>query len=174
MKHFMEPQSVAIIGISRRSGPGSYNLMENMINYGYPGKIFPINPYAKEILGIKAYANVKKVDQKIDLAIISLPRELVVKAVTECVEAGVKAIIVVTQGFADADEQGKAFQREIVALRTGFHSFLSEVALGDVVVEGFPVVRNASLVNAADFLLHETIAVEFFLPTNHDLPLVVR
>jgi acyl-CoA synthetase (NDP forming) len=116
MKHFMEPQSVAIIGISRRSGPGSYNLMENMINYGYPGKIFPINPYAKEILGIKAYANVKKVDQKIDLAIISLPRELVVKAVTECVEAGVKAIIVVTQGFADADEQGKALQREIVAL----------------------------------------------------------
>jgi acyl-CoA synthetase (NDP forming) len=116
MKYFMEPQSVAIIGISRSSGPGSYNLMENMIDYGYQGKIFPINPHANEILGIKAYSNVKEVGQKIDLAIISLPRELVVKTVTECVEAGVKAVIVVTQGFADADERGKALQRDIVAL----------------------------------------------------------
>ncbi|UCF84926.1 MAG: CoA-binding protein [Desulfobacteraceae bacterium] len=116
MKYFMEPQSVAIIGISRRSGPGSYNLMENMINFGFQGKLFPINPHAEEILGIKAYPNVKKVGQNIDLAIISLPRDLVVKSVTECVEAGVKAIIVVTQGFADADARGKELQSEIVAL----------------------------------------------------------
>ena len=116
MKYFMEPQSVAIIGTSRKSGPGSYNLMENMINFGFQGKIFPINPYAKEILGIKAYTNVKKVGQKTDLAIISLPRDLVVKSITECIEAGVKAIIVVTQGFADADARGKALQKEIVAL----------------------------------------------------------
>ena len=61
MKHFMEPKSVAIIGISRRSGPGSYNLMENMINYGYKCKIFPINPKAKDILGVKAYPSIKDV-----------------------------------------------------------------------------------------------------------------
>ena len=114
MKHFMEPKSVAIIGISRRSGPGSYNLMENMINYGYKCKIFPINPNAEEILGIKAYPNVKDVGQEIDLAIISLPRDLVVKSITECIEAGVRAIIVVTQGFADADVKGKELQLEMV------------------------------------------------------------
>ncbi len=114
MKHFMEPKSVAIIGISRRSGPGSYNLMENMINYGYKCEIFPINPKAEDILGIKAYPSVKDVGQDIDLAIISLPRDLVVGSVNECIEAGVKAIIVVTQGFADADNKGKELQQEMV------------------------------------------------------------
>jgi acetyltransferase len=115
MKHFMEPKSVAIIGISRRSGPGSYNLMENMINYGYECKIFPINPKAKDILGIKAYPSVKDVGQEIDLAIISLPRDLVVESVKESIDAGVKAIIVVTQGFADADARGKALQQEMAS-----------------------------------------------------------
>ena len=114
MKHFMEPQSVAIIGISRRSGPGSYNLMENMINYGYKCEIFPINPKAKDILGVKAYPSVKDVGQEIDLAIVSLPRDLVVESVKECIDAGVKAIIVVTQGFADADVKGKELQQEMV------------------------------------------------------------
>jgi acetate---CoA ligase (ADP-forming) len=114
MKHFMEPKSVAIIGISRRSGPGSYNLMENMINYGYKCKIFPINPKAKDILGVKAYPSVKDVGQEIDLAIVSLPRDLVVESVKESIDAGVKAIIVVTQGFADADARGKALQQEMV------------------------------------------------------------
>lgn len=116
MKHFMEPKSVAIIGISRRSGPGSYNIMENMLNDGYQGKIFPINPQAVEILGIKAYPNVREVAQTTDLAIISLPRDLVLKSVAECIEVGVKAIIVVTQGFADADARGKELQHEMVTL----------------------------------------------------------
>ena len=55
MRYFMEPESTAIIGSSRRSGPGSYNLMENMLGYGYQGRSFPINPQADEILGVKAY-----------------------------------------------------------------------------------------------------------------------
>lgn len=116
MKHFMDPESVAIIGVSRKSGPSSYNLMENMIHYGYKGKIFPINPQAEEILGIKAYPSVKEVRQKIDLAIISLPRELVLERIRECAVAGVPAVIVVSQGFADADAQGKALQKEMVTI----------------------------------------------------------
>ena len=64
MKYFMEPENVAIIGVSRRSGPGTYNLMENMLRYGYRGKIYPINPQAKEILGIRAYPNIKKLTIK--------------------------------------------------------------------------------------------------------------
>ncbi len=110
----MEPKSVAIIGISRRSGPGSYNLMENMLEYGYECEIYPINPNAEDILGVKAYPGVKDVGQEIDLAIISLPRDLVVESVKECIDAGVKAIIVVTQGFADADARGKELQQEMV------------------------------------------------------------
>ena len=116
MDAFFNPVSVAIIGITRKSGPGSYNLMENMLNYGYQGKIFPVNYQAKEILGQKAYSNVKDVKQKIDLAIIILPRELVPKCILECAESGVKAVIVVGQGFADVGVRGKELQREIVKI----------------------------------------------------------
>ncbi len=116
MKHFMEPRSVAIIGISRRSGPGSYNLMENMLHYGFKGKIFPINPQAREILGFQAYPSIREVDQQVDLAVITLPRELVVQQVEECAASGVKAVIVVGQGFADADARGKTLQQDMVAI----------------------------------------------------------
>ena len=61
MKNFMEPESVAIIGISRKTGPGSFNLMESMIKFGFSGKIFPINPNATEILGKKVYPSVRSV-----------------------------------------------------------------------------------------------------------------
>lgn len=121
MKNFMEPESVALIGITRKSGPGSFNLMENMIKYGFSGRIFPINPKAKEILGEKAYPNVKSVKEKIDLAIIIAPREHTVNILKDCVAAHVKAAIVINQGFADADSRGKEIQQEMteIAKRDG-------------------------------------------------------
>ena len=121
MKNFMEPESVALIGISRKSGPGSFNLMENMTGFGFTGKIFPINPKADMILGKKVYPNIRAVKEKIDLAVISAPREDTVPILQDCVAAGVKAAIIVNQGFADANKEGKEIQREItkIAKRDG-------------------------------------------------------
>ena len=121
MKNFMEPESVALIGISRKSGPGSFNLMENMIRFGFSGKIFPVNPNSTEILGRKAYPNIKAVNEKIDLAVISTPRETTLGILEDCVAAGVKAAIVVNQGFADADTVGKELQQGMseIARRDG-------------------------------------------------------
>jgi len=116
MKVFMEPDSVAIIGISRKSGPGSFNVMENMIKFGFSGRIFPINPKAKEILGKKVYPNVRSVKEKIDLAVISTPREETVSILKDCVAANIKAAIIVNQGFADADTRGKEIQREMTEI----------------------------------------------------------
>ena len=121
MKNFMEPESVALIGITRKSGPGSFNLMENMIKFGFSGKIYPINPKADTILGKKAYPNVRAVKEKIDLAVISAPREDTVPILKDCVAAHVKAVIIVNQGFADANNKGKEIQRKIteIAKRDG-------------------------------------------------------
>ena len=113
MKNFMEPKSVALIGISRKSGPGSFNIMENMVRFGFQGKIFPVNPNTKEILGEKAYPNIRSVKEDIDLAVISTPRETTVNILHDCVAAKVKAAIVVNQGFTDADSLGKEMQQEI-------------------------------------------------------------
>ncbi len=116
MKKFMEPESVALIGISRKSGPGSFNVMENMIKFGFSGKIFPVNPNAREILGKKAYPNVRSVKERIDLAVISAPREDTVSILKDCVASKIKAVIVVNQGFADADGQGKEIQKEMTEI----------------------------------------------------------
>jgi len=121
MRNFMEPESVALIGISRKSGPGSFNLMENMVEFGFSGKIFPINPKANRILGKKVYPNIRAVKEKIDLAVISVPREDTIDILKDCVAARIKAAIIVNQGFADANKQGKEIQREIteIAKRDG-------------------------------------------------------
>ncbi len=114
MRKFVEPKSVAIFGVSRRTGETANNILENLQSYDYQGRIYPINPNATEILGVKTYPRVADITDDIELAIINLPRTLVPGIVKECVEHGIQSIIIETQGFADAiDEEGKQLQREI-------------------------------------------------------------
>jgi acyl-CoA synthetase (NDP forming) len=133
MKAFMEPESVALIGISRKSGPGSFNIMENMLTYGYRGKIFPVNPKAREILGTKVFPTIRAVRQEVDLAVISSPRENTLSILEDCVAARVKAAIIVNQGYADADDEGKKIQQGIVEIaRRGGMRVLGPNTLGVV------------------------------------------
>ncbi len=120
MKLFMEPRSIALVGVSRRTGGGT-NVLENLLHYGYPGKLYPVNPNTSEILGVKTYPTVKDIPVEIDLAIIYAPRLLVPQLIKQCTEKGIKAIAVVAQGFTDADEEGHALQREMsrIALEGG-------------------------------------------------------
>jgi acetyltransferase len=116
MKLFMEPESVALVGITRKTGPGSFNLMETMVQFGYEGKIFAINPNAQEILGRKTYPNVRDVKEKIDLAVITVPRESTLEILEDCAAAGIRAVIIVNQGFTDADPRGKELQEAILRI----------------------------------------------------------
>lgn len=120
LKQFLEPQSIAIIGASRSTGEGSYNVLENLLGYGYQGRVYPVNPNANEILGVKTYSRVGELPEKVDLAIVSLPRSLVPGVVKECVDEGISAMTIVTQGFGDADDdEGKRLQEEIDHLVEG-------------------------------------------------------
>jgi acetyltransferase len=116
MQNFMEPKRVALIGISRRSGAGSFNLMENMRAFGFGGEIFPVNPNVDQILGQRAYANVKEIKKEIDLAVISSPRETTLDILRDCSAANIKAAIVVNQGFNDADRRGREMQQEMIEI----------------------------------------------------------
>lgn len=117
MRLFLEPRSVAMVGASRSTLEDSFfNSLECLLEYGFPGPIYPINPSTQEILGLKAYPSVAHAPDGIDLAVITLPRQAVLPAVRECTEKGIRAIIVMTQGFADADAEGKALQEEMVRL----------------------------------------------------------
>lgn len=115
MKLFMAPRSVAMIGASRNtSDQGTVNALECLLDFGYTGKIYPVNPNMQETLGLKVYRSVTEIPEDVDLAVISLPRNYLIASVQECIRKGIKAVIVVTQGFADADDEGKALQKELV------------------------------------------------------------
>jgi len=116
MKLFMEPRSIAIIGAPRPTKVGSFDFPGTLLSLGFTGKIYPINPKAEEISGVKAYPDVKVIPEDIDLAVIATPRDTAPPLVRDCIEKGIKAIIVVAQGFADADEEGKALQAQIVKI----------------------------------------------------------
>lgn len=116
MDIFMDPRSVAIIGVSRNTGKGSFNVIENMMDFGFKGEIYPVNPLADEIMGLKTYKDVKDIGKKIDIAIIASPRESVPSITRDCAELGIKGAIIVPQGFADADAEGKALQEQLTQI----------------------------------------------------------
>lgn len=113
MKLFFEPRSVAILGVSRKTGPGAFNILECLQLYGYQGKVYPVNPNAREILGIRCYPSVEGIQEPVDLAVISLDRSQVLPTVESCVNAGIKALIVISQGLADVGKEGKVLQDKI-------------------------------------------------------------
>ncbi|UCC66416.1 MAG: acetate--CoA ligase family protein [Deltaproteobacteria bacterium] len=116
MDVFMAPRSVAIIGASRKTGEGSFNVIENMKEFGFQGKIYPVNPLADEIMGKRTYREITEIGEPIDVAIISTPREQIPRIVEDCATLGIKGAIVVPQGFADADEEGKILQDQLVQI----------------------------------------------------------
>ena len=119
MDRFFRPRSVAVVGVSRTTGEGSFNIVENLLSYGYPGELYPVNPNASTILGVRCYPSAAQLPIIPDLAIISLPRELVPGAVRDCVVRGIKALIVITQGFAEADADGARLQEEFLRALAG-------------------------------------------------------
>jgi acetyltransferase len=116
MKGFLDPKSVVLIGASRRSGSGAYNNLEMMLRYGYGGKIFVVHPAVEKILGRRTYPSVADLPEIPDLAVVSVGRESVLEVVSACAERGIGHVIVISQGFADADDRGRRLQEELAAV----------------------------------------------------------
>src|SRR5208283_1440575 len=102
LKPIMQPKSVAVIGASDKPGKVGNAIIQNYVDVGFQGEIYPVNiaGYDK-VLGYKAYKSVCDVKKPIDLAVISVPAEAVVDCVLECGRAKVKGIVVVSSGFAE-------------------------------------------------------------------------
>ncbi len=148
MKRFLEPASIAVVGATRQTGSGSFNIVERLLSHRYRGAIYPVNPNASEILGVTAYPQIRDIPSSPDLAVIPVwERADVPQLVRECVQAGVKAIIVITQGFSDGDEEGKALQEQVVRIaREGGAWILGPNSLG---------VANAFIGLTTSFLPHK-------------------
>lgn len=109
-----QARSVAIFGASGNPGKWGYVVLRNLINGGFSGPIYPINPDADKILGKNVYRSLADVPQAPDLAVIVVPPPAVLAAVRECAEKGVPAAVIITAGFAELGEEGNALQEKIV------------------------------------------------------------
>jgi len=121
LDHFLSPRRVAIIGLSRTAVGAPISILTTLKDFGYRGRITVINPNIAATEEYDAYASLDEVPAasgapgRIDLAVISVPREGVLDVLKGCARNGIRAAIVITQGFADADETGKTLQAEMLA-----------------------------------------------------------
>jgi acetyl coenzyme A synthetase (ADP forming)-like protein len=111
-----DPQSVAVIGASRDERKLGYGVLSNIIKYGYQGRVYPINPKADEILGLRCYPSVLDVPDPIDLAVVVIPSKYVASSLEECGQKGVKGVIIITAGFREVGGEGMKMERELIAI----------------------------------------------------------
>jgi acetyltransferase len=102
LEKLFTPDSIAIIGASSTRGKIGYEILENLISYGYKGDIYPINLEKKEIMGLKAHTSVLNVEGNIDLAVIAIPAKAVPSVLEECGKKGVKVVVIISSGFSEA------------------------------------------------------------------------
>lgn len=114
MNRMMRPNAVAVVGASAEDGKIGNSVMKNLINGGFAGEIYPINPKADEILGKKAYKSVGDVPGEVDVAVFAVPAKFVPQALREVGEKGVPAAVLIPSGFAETGNV--ELQDEIVAI----------------------------------------------------------
>ncbi|MGD9001068.1 MAG: acetate--CoA ligase family protein [Anaerolineae bacterium] len=114
LDNFFQPDSVAVIGASRDSEKLGFAVLNNLIEGGFQGHLYPINPKADEILGLQVYASVMEVPDPIDLAIIVIPYAIVPGVLKECGEKGISSVVVISAGFREAGREGLERERELI------------------------------------------------------------
>ncbi len=112
----LKPKSIAVVGASRTPGKVGHELVANLIDSKFEGKVVPINPSADEVLGLPCYSSLKEYGGEIDLSIISVPSRFVKQSIDDSIKAGAGAIVTITAGFKEIGEEGAALEREIAAL----------------------------------------------------------
>ncbi len=105
---FFEPRGVAVIGASRDPHKLGYGVVRNLVEYGFRGPVYPINPNAREILGHVCYPSIADVPDPVDLAVVVVPAPAVAGAVDQCGERGIRHVVVVSGGFGEIGPEGQA------------------------------------------------------------------
>ena len=116
LRPFFAPRSVAVVGASAAKGKAGYFLFRNLLEGGYRGRLYPINPGTKRVLGCRTYGSIRDVPGPVDLAFLIVSAAHVMPALRECAERRVKAVTIVTAGFAEVGNEGRARQMEIAEM----------------------------------------------------------
>ncbi|HEY2372117.1 MAG TPA: GNAT family N-acetyltransferase [Gaiellaceae bacterium] len=113
---FFAPSTVAVVGATRRRGSIGGELFRNIIAADFAGAVFPVNRNADAVAGVRGCASIAEISDSIELAVICVPGEHVLTAADEALRAGVRALCVISAGFAEIGREGRVRQDELVAL----------------------------------------------------------
>lgn len=113
LSYLFEPHSVAVVGASGDPAKPGHRLARSIIDGGYQGKVYLVNPNAAKVLGRVTYPSIRDIPDDVDLAFIVIPEKLVPEAVQGSIEAHVKSLVVISGGFAETGEEGKRVQEEL-------------------------------------------------------------
>lgn len=122
--HLFSPRSIAIIGASNSPEKVGAVVLKNIIDSGYSGKIFPVNPTATEINGLKSYPNVSLLPQIPDLAVMAVPSPIVIKLFPELIAKKIKNLVILSAGFKETGQLGQQLENELSSLVTKHHLHL--------------------------------------------------
>jgi len=114
------PKTVAVVGASDEEGTVGFALMKNLRELGFEGKVFPVNIKKSEVFDLKAYPSVDQIPEPVDLAIIATPARTVPDIVEQCGKSGIKGLIIISAGFKEIGDEGKALEQKIIELRNRY------------------------------------------------------
>ncbi len=116
LESFFSPKSVAIVGASRQKNKVGYEILANMIGAGYKGKIYPVNPQADTIEGLKCYPDLQSIGQVPELVVIIVPAKIVPAVMQQCVKVGTRAVIIITAGFKEVGKEGRELEEQVIQI----------------------------------------------------------
>src|SRR3954453_15314738 len=119
MKRMFQPRAIAVVGASESEGKIGNSVMKNLVNGGFEGEIYPINPKAETILGKKAYNDIKDLPDGVDLAVFAIPAKFVVDAIAQVGDKGIPAAVLIPSGFAETGEEELQHQLQETAREHG-------------------------------------------------------
>ncbi|HEX2832842.1 MAG TPA: GNAT family N-acetyltransferase [Thermoanaerobaculia bacterium] len=114
MRSIFAPRSIAVVGASRRTGQLGREILHNLAGTRFTGALFAVNPRVDEIDGIPSFPTLTAIPDAVDLAIVVVPRDAVEAVIDDCVAKGVGAVVVITAGFGETGEEGRALEKKLL------------------------------------------------------------
>jgi acyl-CoA synthetase (NDP forming) len=111
---------VAVVGASRDPAGIGYRLLDALVRNGFQGPVYPVNPKASQVHGLRAYPSLREVPGPVDLAVLAVPREAVPGVVDDCARRGVPALVLITAGFAEVGAEGRELQKRLADQVRGY------------------------------------------------------
>ncbi|GAA8848946.1 bifunctional GNAT family N-acetyltransferase/acetate--CoA ligase family protein [Helicobacter pylori] len=116
VRAMLHPDSVAVIGASRRERAIGHQVLKQIVDGGFTGRVHAVNPEAGTVLGLQAERSIGEIEGGVELAVIAVPADKVPQIVGECATVGVKTLLIISSGFAEVDEDGARMQQQVLRL----------------------------------------------------------